>query len=60
MRAFIDSILGVYTPTTVTVDGVVVPLSGLAGVDWSYVICGLVFVVVIFCTLKLLGSMISK
>ena len=60
MRAFIDSILGVYTPTTITVDGVVVPLSGLAGVDWSYIICGLVFIVVIFCTLKLLGSMISK
>lgn len=60
MRAFLESILGVYTPTTVTVDGVVTPLQGVAGVDWTYVLTGICFIVVVYCTLRLLAGFISK
>ena len=74
MRDFLISILGTYTPptyemfqtvidsttgqdTSVLVD--VIP-NGLAGVDWLYVLTGLMFVVVIYSVLKLLGGLICK
>lgn len=75
MREFINAILGAYEPVQYVVeeytfaeDGLtvlemvsseVIP-AGLAGVDWSYVITGLVFVVVVYCLFKTLGGMICR
>ena len=68
MREFLISILGEYSPVTyesfVNVNGEtllvdVIP-NGLAGVDWLYVLTGLLFVVVIFCVLKVIGGLICK
>lgn len=68
MREFLISILGTYTPPTydsyTVVDGVdmvvhVIP-DGLAGVDWLYILTGLLFIVVIYSVFKLLGGLICK
>lgn len=60
LRSFFENLLGVYTPVTVDVDGVTVPLSGVAGVDWPYILTGICFIVVVYCTLRLLASFISR
>lgn len=74
MLDFLESILGTYTPVTyetfqtvidsttgmessVLVD--VIP-NGVAGVDWLYVLTGVMFIVVIGSVLKLLGGLICK
>lgn len=69
MRSFIDSLLGTYVPQTyehfVTLtDGTqglenVIP-DGLAGVDWSYIIAGLVFVILIYSIFRTIGGLICK
>lgn len=66
MIAFIRQILGAYTPVVYQVwDSVketyldVIP-AGLAGVDFGYVIAGLAFLIVLYCTLKVLGALICK
>lgn len=66
MIAFIRSILGAYTAVfyqvwneaTQTYD-TVIP-AGAAGVDWGYLIAGAAFLIVIYCTLKMLGALICK
>ena len=76
MRDFINGILGAYEPISylqeqfffspeqpdvvvqmITAD--VIP-AGLAGVDWSYVISGLAFLIVLFCLFKTLGGLICR
>ena len=76
MREFINAILGAYEPVSYVeeryvfsaeqpdvvvemITGEIIP-AGLAGVDWSYVITGLVFVVVVYCLFKTLGGMICR
>ena len=74
MVAFLSSILGTYTPVTylhewaqwdevtqqyIVLSENVIP-SGLAGVDWLYVLSGLLFIVVIWSVFKLLGGLICK
>ena len=66
MIDFIRSILGEYTPVVYQVwDAVkeeyynVIP-SGISGVDFGYVFAGLAFLIVIYCTLKILGGIICK
>ena len=73
MIDFIRNLLGVYHAVTYQItkvldngDGTfstivedIIP-SGAAGVDWGYIISGLAFLIVIYCTLKLLGALICK
>lgn len=60
LRDLVESVLGTYTPNTVTVNGEIVPLQGLAGVDFAYIFTGAILVIAVFCTFKILGSFISK
>lgn len=68
MVDFISSILGEYTPVTYeAVYGIgsdvvrynVVP-PGLAGVDWLYVLSGVLFIVAVYSVFKILGGLICK
>lgn len=76
MRDFINGILGAYEPisyveehfffsaenpdvVTEMITANVIP-AGLAGVDWSYVISGLAFLIVLFCLFKTLGGLICR
>lgn len=74
MRDFLISILGRYSPptyeqfqsvidsTTGTQTSVLVDIipDGLAGVDWLYILTGLLFIVVVYSVFKLLGGLICK
>lgn len=73
MMAFIRALLGTYQAITYQVHSVlenpdgsyatftesIIP-AGAAGVDWGYVIAGAAFLIVLYCTLKLLGALICK
>lgn len=66
MIAFIRSLLGAYTPVFYQVYNEasqqienIIP-AGLAGVDWGYIISGVLFCIVVYCMLKFLGALICK
>lgn len=67
---FLTDLLGGYQPITYQTkywDDVnsswvitnVIP-DGLAGVDWRYIIAGILFIACVICTFKLLGALISR
>lgn len=66
MRDLIIAIFGTYSPVTTQVwneteqvyDTVVA--SGAAGVDWTYVLGVFGFFLVLYCILRILGSVISR
>ena len=64
MREFISNLLGTYVPVTYpkVVDGVTYQIvaSGLAGVDWLYVITGVCFLILVFSFFKLLGAIVCN
>lgn len=65
---WLAGILGTYTPvtyqTTRIVEGVEVVedvvAQGSAGVDWQYIICGLLLLVTIYSTFRLLGILLQS
>jgi len=74
MRDLIISIFGSYTPVTyvheyaqwdavteqyITIRETVIA-SGFAGVDWTYVLGVLAFLVVLYCILRIIGGVISR
>lgn len=70
MRAFLESILGTYTPVTYVhyvydesynvVESTAYIPSGLAGVDWTFVFTGLAFLILLYSTLRILGGLLCK
>lgn len=64
MREFLISVLGEYSPVVfeTVVDGASVSVipSGLAGVDWLYVLTGVLLIVCVWSVFKLLGGLICK
>lgn len=65
MREIIESIFGTYVPIvyeTVDSEGNILEIipAGLAGVDWTYVLGVLGFFVVLYCVLRIVGSVINK
>lgn len=69
MYAYLQSILGPYTPPTYTtfvpgLDGALAAVEvipdGLAGVDWLYVLSGVAFLLVVYSVLRLIGGMLCK
>lgn len=58
-KGIIENIIGVYQPITQEIDGVVTVASGAAGVDWSYVLGGLLLVVFVYAVLRVIGGVIS-
>ena len=64
MRDLIETLFGTYTPPTYTeavgeVSREIIP-SGAAGVDWPYVLGVLAFLLVLYCILRIFGTVISK
>lgn len=64
-KNLIESIFGVYEPFTneiVDAEGNIssVIVSGVSGVDWSYVLGVLLFGLTLFCVLRILGAVISR
>lgn len=64
-RELITSIFGEYQPLIQTLtdeNGVSVDyyVDGLAGVDWTYVLGVLGFFLVLYCVLRILGTVISR
>lgn len=65
---WLSGILGTYTPVTYQtikiIDGneVVedIVAQGFAGVDWQYIICGLLLLVTIYSTFRLLGILLQS
>lgn len=60
MKEFIQNLLGTYSPVTYTVGEDTIVASGLAGVDWLYVISGLLFVVIVYSIFRIIGGLICK
>lgn len=69
MKAFFESVFGVYTPVTyldsfLDSSGDVVEVeriaSGLAGVDWTYVLSVVAFLIVLYGVLRIIGGVISR
>lgn len=54
---FLRSVIGTYTPVTGN-DGTV--LHGIAGVNFEYIISGLLVVLCVYCVFKIIGGMICK
>lgn len=54
---FLNDLLGTYTPVTDSLGNIP---SGIAGVDFPFVFRGVVFCLVIYSVLKLLGGVICK
>lgn len=61
IKDFLDAILGTYIPmVTVMPDGTVVPLGGVAGVDYPYIIRAAVFLLTMYAVYKIIGGLICK
>lgn len=61
IKDFLDSILGTYIPMVTTLpDGSVIPLGGVAGVDYPYLIRAAVFLLTMYCVYKIIGGLICK
>lgn len=74
MKALIASIFGTYTPVTyvhefaqwdtvteqyIVLREDVIP-SGLSGVDWPFVLGVLIFIVSLYCVLRIIGAVINR
>lgn len=70
MKDLIESIFGTYTPVTYEAfeydaSGVLRKLGdyvpdGAAGVDWMYVLGVVIFIVTLYCILRIIGAVISR
>ena len=61
IKDFMDSILGEYVPmVTILPDGSTIPLGGLAGVDFPYLIRAGVFLLTMYCVYKIIGGLICR
>lgn len=61
IKDFLDAILGTYNPMVyIDSQGIEIPLSGMAGVDYPYIIRAITFLLVGYCTLKIIGALICK
>lgn len=69
-KSLIEAIFGSYIPVTYSqpiydeagtlLDSVDVIPSGLAGCDWTYILGVVAFLVVLYCVLRILGSVINN
>lgn len=57
LKQFLDTLLGAYTPV---VDSSGVIPAGLAGVDWPYLIRAVVFLIVLWSLLRILGGLTCR
>lgn len=65
---WLSDILGEYTPVTYQITKLIdgqevvedVVAQGFAGVDWQYIICGMLLLVTIYSTFRLLGILLES
>lgn len=57
IRNFLATICGVYTPVVAS-DGSIP--SGLAGVDWPYVLTALLVIITIYSIFRIIGGMLCR
>ena len=57
LKIFLDSLLGTYTP--IMDSNGIIPY-GFAGVDWSYLIRALVFVIILYAILRIIGGVVCR
>lgn len=55
--SFLYDVLGEYMPV-INPDGSIA--AGAAGVDWSYIVAGVLLVVVVYSVFKIIGGMICR
>lgn len=55
MKDLILSLFGPYEPVTKLVEGVAVPLDGLAGVDWPWLMGACMFAIFLYSFFRLVG-----
>ena len=60
MRDIIVNIFGTYTPISYELDGVEVVADGFAGVDWPYVLGVVLFGIVLYSVLRIIGVFLKK
>ena len=55
MKDLVLTLFGVYEPVTKLVDGVSIPVDGMAGVDWPWLIGALLFAICLYSFFRLVG-----
>ena len=60
LKAFMDILLGTYTPNTYVDNGVTIIASGCAGVDWCYIVRAVAFLLVLYSVFRLVGGLFCK
>lgn len=61
LKDLIISIFGTYEPVcVVNAAGETEFLTGMAGVDWPYVLGALAFIVSVYCVLRIIGGVVSR
>lgn len=60
LKAFMDILLGPYTPNTYVDNGVTIIASGFAGVDWTYVVRAAAFLLVLYSVFRLVGVLFCR
>lgn len=61
MKDLILSIFGTYEPVSVINSlGETEYLTGMAGVDWPYILGAAAFIVTVYCVLRIIGGVISR
>lgn len=58
IRSFLQSILGTYTPVVDQSTGEILP--DFAGIDWEYIMSGILLLISVWCVYKVIGAVISK
>lgn len=58
MKDLVLTLFGSYEPVTQLVDGVAVPLDGLAGIDWPWLVGVFLFAIVLYSFFRLVGVML--
>lgn len=60
LKQFFDILLGEYTPVTyIYGEDTLIP-SGMAGMDWPYIVRAVAFLLVFYCIFRLLGVILCK
>lgn len=57
MKTLLQNLFGVYTPLTNSNGDII---EGLAGIDYEYILGVLLFAIMLFCVLKILGGFIKN
>ena len=60
LKQFFDILLGPYTPVSYEYGTDTIIPSGMAGMDWPYIVRALAFLLVFYCIFRLVGVILCK